>query len=119
SDQAQARENIGLKALAIKEKVEIADIDATGTPSAGTFLRGDGAWGVAEAVSVADPITHATSYTVDESELGQLHILQPTNWHEVQITLPDASLHTGKLVAFHCPKQTNGIIKFVGTGGAA
>lgn len=34
-----------LGAMATKNNVSISDIDATGTPNSGTFLRGDGTWG--------------------------------------------------------------------------
>lgn len=36
----------GLGALATKSTVAVADVSASGTPGAGTFLRGDGAWAV-------------------------------------------------------------------------
>ncbi len=35
-----------LKGLAYKDKVKVADIDATGTPNSTTFLAGDGKWTV-------------------------------------------------------------------------
>jgi hypothetical protein len=42
---AAARTNLGLAALATKATVAVpGDVTATGTPSAATFLRGDGAW---------------------------------------------------------------------------
>ena len=34
-----------LGALAAKDQIAVADINATGTPSATTYLRGDGSWG--------------------------------------------------------------------------
>lgn len=44
SEQTQGRDNLGLGGLAVKDSVDVADIDATGTADANTFLRGDGAW---------------------------------------------------------------------------
>lgn len=41
-----ARINLGLGALAVKNTVAVADVSASGTPGASTFLRGDGAWAV-------------------------------------------------------------------------
>ncbi len=39
-----ARTNLGLGALAVKSLADVADINATGTPGSGNFLRGDGSW---------------------------------------------------------------------------
>ncbi len=41
-----ARINLGLGALAVKNTVAVADVSASGTPGASTFLRGDGTWAV-------------------------------------------------------------------------
>lgn len=43
-DAAAQRVALGLGALATKNKAAVSDIDATGTPGADNFLRGDGAW---------------------------------------------------------------------------
>jgi len=44
ADAAAVRTLLALGDMATKDDVAIADIDATGTPSASTFLRGDGVW---------------------------------------------------------------------------
>jgi hypothetical protein len=45
ADAAAGRTNLGLGALAVKGAIAVAtDITATGTPSATTYLRGDGSW---------------------------------------------------------------------------
>lgn len=39
-----ARTNLGLGALAVKSLADVTDINATGTPGSGSYLRGDGSW---------------------------------------------------------------------------
>lgn len=43
-DASVARTNLGLGDLAVMDAVAIVNLTATGTPSASTYLRGDGAW---------------------------------------------------------------------------
>lgn len=58
-----------LGALSAKSSVAIADIAATGTPSSGTFLRGDGTWGtVAGAGTVTSVgLSAPTGFSVSNS----------------------------------------------------
>jgi hypothetical protein len=53
--------------------VTVAKVSATGTASASTFLRGDGAWATAGSTSASD----LTSGTLPEGRLPNLVILHP------------------------------------------
>lgn len=60
ADQSAARTTLGLAALATKATVAVpGDITATGTPSATTFLRGDGAWATPSGGGATFPSGHA------------------------------------------------------------
>lgn len=57
SEQTQGRDNLGLGDLAVKDSVDVADINATGTTDATTRLAGDGTWqpDLATAIAAGDP----------------------------------------------------------------
>lgn len=109
-----------LGALATKNQVAISDIAATGTPSSGTFLRGDGTWGtvagagtvtsvamtVPTGLSVAGSpitgsgtfaVTHASGYqgytTTEATKLSGISVGATAN--QTNAYLLNRSNHTG------------------------
>lgn len=77
ADAAAQRLALGLGALATKNKAAVADIDATGTPGSGTFLRGDGSWSDSTSawrVIYNNTPTGVGYVTVDIAGLGDIYI---------------------------------------------
>ncbi|WP_273727466.1 hypothetical protein [Brucella gallinifaecis] len=106
-----------LGALAAKSSVAIADIAATGTPSSGTFLRGDGTWGtVAGAGTVTSVgLSAPTGFSVSNSPVtgsGALTFSYATGYQG--FTTAEAT----KLSGIAAGAQVNTVTSVAGRTGA-
>ena len=76
--------------------VTVAKISATGTPSATTFLRGDGTWSTVSA-SAGYTISTKTSNYTETATSGEIILLGDTTGGTFTITLPTAVSNTAKI----------------------
>lgn len=102
----------GFGSLADQDNITVADISASGTPSASTFFRGDGAWaGVVPSVTYeVEDIDDATALTASHARYqisgGALQILKlrlrnaADQSQPVTVTMPDSDAVTPAGIEF-------------------
>ncbi len=106
-----------LGSLAAKNNIVVADISATGTPSAATFLRGDGAWGtVAGAGTVTSVgLSAPTGFAVSGSPVtgsGTLTITHASGYQGY------TTAEANKLAGIEAGAQVNTVTSVAGKTGA-
>lgn len=86
ADAATARATLGLLALATKDKAAISDIEATGSPNADTYLRGDGTWSIPTQYTWMSPQNLSGLAEVDFSGI-------PSGVNDILVDIKGASLN--------------------------
>lgn len=106
-----------LGSLAAKNKVDISDLSATGTPSSATFLRGDNTWGVVAGAGTVTSVamTVPTGLSVSGSPItgaGTIAVTYAAGYQGY------TSTEASKLAGIQAGAQVNTVTSVAGKTGA-
>ena len=98
---AQLADNAVTNAKMADDAVGIAELSATGTAQAGTYLQGDNSWGAISSEDSVKVLSKSGDYTIlpaDVSSVGTLYVLVDASAATRTITLPTPANYSGVVI---------------------